>query len=293
MTDSGNKKILIVDDTIENLKVAMNFVIEDSVPYAVLAAQNGRIALDIVARELPDIIIMDWEMPEMNGIETIKELKKNPDTEHIPVIIATGIRLSTDDLKIAFEAGASDFIRKPLEKTEFISRINSHLKQVEYIARIKQQSQIIDDAENLRLADIITAMESGIEENKTTISFYDNLLSEISRELETLIKNKKLDEENIRSVMSSLDIAQKTVNSTTQIPGFPDNSYIKSLLKEHKNLTPQEIQLCFLIKNNMQTKEIANLTFREVTTVKVARSRLRKKLNLSESENLSVYLNKF
>ncbi len=293
MTDSGNKKILIVDDTIENLKVAMNFVIEDSVPYAVLAAQNGKIALDIAARELPDIIIMDWEMPEMNGIETIKELKKNPDTENIPVIIATGIRLSTDDLKIAFEAGASDFIRKPLEKTEFISRINSHLKQVEYIARIKQQSQIIDDAENLRLADIIKAMESGIEENKMTISFYDNLLSEISRELETLIKNKKLNEENIRSIMSSLDIAQKKANSTNQIPGFPDNRYIKSLLKEHKNLTPQEIQLCFLIKNNMQTKEIANLTFREVTTVKVARSRLRKKLNLPESENLSVYLNKF
>jgi len=293
MSETQNKKILIVDDTIENLQIAMNFIIEEAFPYAILAAQNGKIALNITACELPDIIIMDWEMPEMNGIETIKELKKNPETEHIPVIISTGIRLSTDDLKMAFDAGASDFIRKPLEKTEFISRINSHLKQVEYIARIKQQSQIIDDAENLRLADIIKAMESGIEENKTTISFYDNLLSDINHELETLLNCKTFNDDNIRNIMSSLGHAQKTVNNTSQAVSCPDNTYIKSLLKEHKNLTPQEIQLCFLIKNNLQSKEIASLTFREVTTVKVARSRLRKKLNLSESDNLSAYLRKF
>lgn len=293
MSETQNKKILIVDDTIENLQIAMNFIIEEAVPYAILAAQNGKIALNITACELPDIIIMDWEMPEMNGIETIKELKKNPETEHIPVIISTGIRLSTDDLKMAFDAGASDFIRKPLEKTEFISRINSHLKQVEYIARIKQQSQIIDDAENLRLADIIKAMESGIEENKTTISFYDNLLSDINHELENLLNCKTFNEDNLRNIMSSLGHAQKTVNNTSQAASCPDNTYIKSLLKDHKNLTPQEIQLCFLIKNNLQSKEIASLTFREVTTVKVARSRLRKKLNLSESDNLSAYLRKF
>jgi DNA-binding response OmpR family regulator len=293
MSESQNKKILIVDDTIENLQVAMNFIIEDAVPYAILAAQNGKIALDIAARELPDIIIMDWEMPEMNGIETIKELKKNSSTEHIPVIISTGIRLSNHDLKVAFDAGASDFMRKPIEKTEFVSRINSHLKQAEYISKIKQQSLIIEESDKLRLENNIKALESGIEENISIISYYDKLLSELTIQMDELIKVENINNDSIKNICSSIEHARKTVLNTNLTTKIPDTAFIKALLKTHKNLTPQEIQLSFMVKNNMPSKEIANLTFREITSVKVARSRLRKKLDLNETDNLTAYLNNF
>jgi response regulator RpfG family c-di-GMP phosphodiesterase/DNA-binding CsgD family transcriptional regulator len=288
-----SQKILIVDDTIENLQIAMNYIIEDAVPYAILAAQNGEIALKIASKELPDIIIMDWEMPVMNGIDCIRELRKLPETSNIPVIISTGIRLTPQDLRLAFEVGASDFIKKPLEKTEFIARINSHLKQAEYIEQIKLQSRIIEESEILRLENNIKALESGIEENRSIISYYDNLLSGLTHQLDVLAESDNLTSENIKNVSSAIEHARKTVINTSSALSIPDTTFVKSLLKAHKNLTPQEIQLSFMVKSNMPSKEIANLTFREITSVKVARSRLRKKLNLSETDNLTAYLNNF
>ncbi len=287
MMQTNQKKILIVDDTVENLQIAMSYIIGDSVPYAMLAAQNGEIALRIAQQEKPDIIIMDWEMPVMNGIDCIIELKKNPETTNIPVIISTGIRLTPDDLKIAFHAGASDFIRKPLEKTEFLSRINSHLKQAELLHKISQQSIIINESETIRQNEHIELLEAVICENSETISFFGNILEDIS----TRLVNLNLKNDEIEKIISAIEMLRKKSSVSENTNFNVEKNYIYQLLQKHPNLTPQEIQLCVFIRKDIQTKEIAEITFREPASVKVARSRLRKKLGLEEPDNFHAYLN--
>jgi len=283
----NQKKILIVDDTVENLQLAMSYIIGDSVPYSMLAAQNGQIALKIAEQEKPDIIIMDWEMPVMNGIDCIIELKKNPETCNIPIIVSTGIRLSTDDLQVAFNAGASDFIRKPLEKTEFLARINSHLKQAEYLQKIKQQNVLINDTESKRQSELIDLLESVNEENAETFRFFNDVLNDISARLDKINSQS----EEISQIKCAIDLLRKKYSNNTEEKMISDRSYITRLLGKHSNLTPQEIQLCLFIRKDIQTKEIAEITFREPASVKVARSRLRKKIGIEEQENLHAYLN--
>lgn len=284
-------KILIIDDQKEYLQTAMGYIIEDSIPYALLCALDGKKGLEIAKAELPDIIIMDWEMPRMDGIMATKLLKQNQSTKEIPIIIATGIRISSKDLKLAFEAGASDYIRKPLEKIEFLARINSHLKQVEYLKKIKLQSEIIENKENIRLNEIISLLNSSNEENRKIINFYRNILTIFSVKIERLTADCKEKAITLKPLSSAISLAQKKSKAILNDNNIPDSIFIKSLLGIHSNLTQQEIQLCFFIKNNFHSKEIAELTFRETGSVKVLRSRLRKKLHLKESQNLFSYLN--
>jgi signal transduction histidine kinase len=102
--------------------------LEENKDYQVMQERNGNLAFDIAKEEQPDLIITDWEMPEVNGIEFIKMLKKDPDTCQIPVIMATSIMTTPGHLEIAFAAGAVDFIRSPVQKTELKARVNSMLK---------------------------------------------------------------------------------------------------------------------------------------------------------------------
>jgi CheY-like chemotaxis protein len=288
-----NKKILIVDDTRENLQSAMKFVLEDEIPYSLLAAQNGQVALQIANLELPDIIIMDWEMPVMNGIEATIELKRNTKTQHIPIIISTGIRLSSNDLKIALEAGASDFIRKPLEKVEFISRINSHLKLAEYINTVVKQSVQINEAQNQKNEEMIRVLESNVEDIQNMVDFYGSLLHLIIKKADSVLQKTDIKHDDIKEIISSIEMGQKTLSGFSTLNTLPDSKFVQLLLQKHANLTPQEIQLCYYLKRNLQSKDIASITFRELTSVKVARSRLRKKLGLSNSDNLTTYFNQF
>ncbi|MDD2634758.1 MAG: response regulator [Bacteroidales bacterium] len=286
-------KILIVDDKKEYLQTAMTYIVEDAIPYALLCAPDGKKGVEIAKTELPDVIIMDWEMPNLDGIEATRALKDCGRTKDIPVIIATGIRISPDDLKKAFDAGASDFLRKPLEKTEFLARISSHLKQVEYISKIKEQAEVISNSHRNRLNEIITLLKSTNEESKDVIRFYDDVLSNLLNRLDCLQEDNNLRTEDTQSLISVIGGARKKAHVILNDKNMSDSDYVRSLLNRHKNLTSQEIQLCTFIKNNLQSKEIAELTFRETASIKVFRSRLRKKLGLLESDNLYSYLNSF
>ena len=113
-------KILIVDDEIEHLESIIEIIEETDMPYSILQACTGDIALIITEKEIPDLIITDWEMPGMNGIELIKLIKKNEKTRDIPIIMCTGVMTDSKNLETALQAGAVDYIRKPIDKIELI-----------------------------------------------------------------------------------------------------------------------------------------------------------------------------
>ena len=121
-------KILVVDDDPLQLEIIMKIVEREAPDYDLLQANNGLFALEIAKAELPDIIITDWEMPNLNGIELINKLKSIPATQDIPVIICSGVMISSDHLKTALEAGAADFIRKPVDAIELVARTRSMLE---------------------------------------------------------------------------------------------------------------------------------------------------------------------
>lgn len=126
--------ILIVDDTPENLAL-LSDALEDA-GYLVLVALDGSSALNRIQRRRPDLILLDAMMPGLDGFETCRQIKAQPDTANIPVLFMTALTDSEHVVK-GFEAGAIDYVTKPIECNEVLARVASHLRT----ARILQSAR--------------------------------------------------------------------------------------------------------------------------------------------------------
>jgi len=137
-------KILIVDDEPDNIRAIRNCLAESDEPYTLYQALNGELAIKITTTEMPDLIITDWEMPGMTGIELIKLLKQNEATSEIPVIMCTGVMTSSENLHTALKAGAVDYVRKPVDKIELVARVKSMLELSDSKKVLKEKYQVIE-----------------------------------------------------------------------------------------------------------------------------------------------------
>lgn len=137
MRENSIKKILIVDDEANNLQLIVESIEEIEQKYDILLANNAIKALGITKKEMPDLIITDWEMPGIDGIDYIKLVKSDEQIAHIPILMCTGVMVSSEHLKAALEAGALDFIRKPFDKIELNARLNSTMKLADNIKKVR------------------------------------------------------------------------------------------------------------------------------------------------------------
>lgn len=138
-----NSRILIVDDVEENLKVLTDTLTGQG--FHPLQAKNGERAIKIAQKAMPDLILLDIQMPGMNGYETIAELKSIPEVCDIPVIFISALNQIEDKVK-GFNSGAVDYVSKPFQKEEVIARVTTHLKlrQVQReIEREKEKSEAL------------------------------------------------------------------------------------------------------------------------------------------------------
>lgn len=117
--------ILIVDDNPKNIQV-LGKTLHD-MGYNVSIATSGKQALDSVKKEKPDLILLDVQMPEMDGFEVCKIIKESPDTKSIPIIFLTAV-VETDRIINGFELGAVDYITKPFNSAELSARVSTHLE---------------------------------------------------------------------------------------------------------------------------------------------------------------------
>jgi len=124
MPSQEKDQILVVDDTPTNIQVLNSLLSEK---YQVLFATNGRDALTIAKRELPDLILLDIMMPDMDGFTVCKHLKASPETHDIPVIFVTAMGNETDESK-GLELGAIDYITKPIVPAIVKIRVDNHIE---------------------------------------------------------------------------------------------------------------------------------------------------------------------
>ena len=123
--DPMNAEILIVDDIPDNLNLLCQTL--ESEGYSIIAAPSGEIALQIVARTQPDLILLDIMMPGMDGFETCRRLKADERLMDIPVIFITA-RDETESVIEGFQLGGVDYITKPFREKEVLVRVQTHLK---------------------------------------------------------------------------------------------------------------------------------------------------------------------
>jgi len=120
------KKVLVVDDEKDIVDI-LKYNLERENEFEVLTANNGKDALEI-AESLPDLIILDIMMPEVNGFEVCKQLKNNSHTCKIPVIFLTAKENEIDEI-IGLEIGADDYINKPISPRKVLARIKSVIRR--------------------------------------------------------------------------------------------------------------------------------------------------------------------
>ena len=125
----ANPRILVVDDEEPNRRLMEAMLIP--LGYEVLFARDGLEALEQVRKAPPDVILLDIMMPEMDGLAVARRLKENEETKIIPVVMVTSLNEVVDRVK-ALEAGADDFLSKPVDRSELIATINSQFKVKAY-----------------------------------------------------------------------------------------------------------------------------------------------------------------
>ena len=135
---TNRANILVVDDTPENLRLLAGILSEKG--YLVRPVPNGKLALSAAQKMLPDIVLLDIMMPEMDGYEVCQRLKDCEVTKDVPVIFISAINDVTDKVK-AFAVGGVDFITKPFQVEEVLARIETHLKICSLQQTLQEKNQ--------------------------------------------------------------------------------------------------------------------------------------------------------
>jgi len=134
--DNKENVILLIDDDIRLLSGTNLFLSQNG--YSVLVSKDAPTALKILQEQIPDLIICDVMMPEMNGFEFRMLLNQNQETENIPFLFLTA-KYSDDDILFGFDIGCDDYITKPFNRNEFLARIKAILKRVDKGRKIAEK----------------------------------------------------------------------------------------------------------------------------------------------------------
>lgn len=138
LTPGGH--VLVVDDEDANLRLLTRLLEREG--YTVSRARTGQQALDQVARQHPDVVLLDVMMPGLNGFDTCRALKRRPDTRLIPVVLVTALQSSSDRLE-GIDAGADDFLTKPFSAPELRARVRSLLRIKRYTDDLESADDVI------------------------------------------------------------------------------------------------------------------------------------------------------
>ncbi len=211
------KKILVIDDLRENVLMVQRMLEREG--YEVITAFDGKAGLEKAFSEVPDLILLDVMMPEMNGIDVCKQLAADEKTSKIPIILVTA-KAGAEDTKEGLEAGALDYVKKPFHRVELLARINSAVK-------LSETQKLLLEAEqkNTFAATVVTANHK-IKQPLTLMSLS---ATAIKREL----NKEPMSKDSILKRLEYIEIAVKEINdilnqlNLIKKPVFSD--YVKNI----------------------------------------------------------------
>ena len=295
------KKILIIDDEPDSIEVFE--LLLTNLNYEVVSESNPLNAIKMIQTTQPDLVILDWLMPQMEGIEVLRNIKSTLEIKEIPVIISSGIRTQSSNLQTALSVGAIDFLKKPIDEIELEARVASAIKLYDYLRNTQKMQQEIH------------AKEMQIEQNKALS--YQNELNKKNREMlvsaVTIFQNKKLvsilkseifdeiselSEEHKSLVVKVLD-RYENISSSINWDMFEkrftelNREFYNKLNVQFPDLSTGEQRLCAFFKLGLSTKEIAIINYSSYEAIRKAIYRIRKKLNQNEKIDLNLFFQAF
>jgi len=158
--------LLVVDDTEDNLDL-LEFALKRK-PIRMLRASSGRQCLQIAQEQNPDVILLDIQMPEMDGFETLMHLRANPMTAKIPVIFLTAQRKDASSIEQGLELGADEYLTKPIDTEELLVRSKM-------LVRIKRAETELERTKADFMAMLVHDLRSPLNGIKSVIDFYKEL----------------------------------------------------------------------------------------------------------------------
>lgn len=282
----NKQKILIVDDEPALLEGIVKYYIESHESYELFQALNGETAMQVVQSVVPDLVLTDWDMPVMDGLQLIAKMKAMDEFRDIPVVMMTGFMLSAYDLRTAMSVGAVDYIRKPIDKIELLARTKSMLRISTANKTIRKQEEDRLNAElahhKKELAVAALHLANYQKRNEELLVEIKRLIPYINREgmeiVKKIINDNKTNYEN--DFLNVFETQFKDIHA----------DFYERLDEKHPELTPTEKKICTFLKMNMNTKEIAILLLSTQASIEVTRSRIRKKIGLEHFQSLTEYV---
>ncbi len=222
--------------------------------YRVLEAENGRIGIEVVKKEMPDLIVTDVMMPEVDGIELTRTIKSNSETSHIPIVMLTA-KASEDSRIQGLETEADDYLTKPFSYRELNVRIQNLLKSRRKLRQKYMRSLEVNPSEittNSLDEQFVISVLKIVEENMSNPEFSVEQLCEKASIARTTLHNKLRSLlgqsatefiNSIRVKRAAQLIKQKagTISEIAYDVGYNNLSYFTKQFKKHFNATPSDM----------------------------------------------------
>ena len=271
--EEKERSILIIEDN-DELRRFLAMILRDC--YHVLEAGDGRQGLEIIGRELPDLIVSDVMMPEMDGIELLAAVKVNRDTSHIPVILLSA-KASVDDRVRGLEYGADDYIAKPFNSAYLKARIESLIRQRSSLAayylgsslkdsdktekkqpdvKLEQVLESVPSFNNTFIQEVIRLVDQNLQNPDFKI---DDLAETMNmsravfyRKIKTFTGASPIDlvkEMRLKRALELLDADTYSLSEVAYQSGFSSPQYFSRVFKEQMQCTPNEYKRRKAMKN--------------------------------------------
>lgn len=177
-------RILVVDDEPSVIEIVTFFLEKHG--YQVLSASNGQEALERIRVDDPDVVIMDINMPEMDGIEACRRIKRSPKTRFLPVILVTA-RGDTETRIQGKDAGADDFLDKPVNELELATRVRTLLRSALLYEQVENNNRELEQ----RVAERTAELRKAYDRLKALERVKSDIISNVSHELRTPLQHIK------------------------------------------------------------------------------------------------------